>query len=431
MDTAPVAPDQGTSTVFVGIRELVTMTGPRATGAAHDPEAALGIVSDAAVVCGHDGRVTWVGPRQELPEVSAGQQTIDLGDRVVLPGLVDCHTHVVFAGDRTHDYEARCAGVSYQEIARRGGGIRLTVGATRRASVDQLVDLTRGRLQELIRHGVTTIEIKSGYGLSVESELRILEVVARLAAEGPWRLVPTLLAAHIVPDEFAHDRGAYVRLVCDELMPEVVSRGLARNVDVFCDVGAFTLDETLTILERGRSLGLGLKVHAEQLTHSGASGAAARLGALSADHLEHIGQEDIAAMAGGGTAAVLLPGAAIFLGESHRAPARRLIDAGVRVALSTDCNPGTCPSTHLMLMATLGCSWLGLTPHEALLGITREAAAACGLDDGTGTVRPGSPCDLVACDVPHWRHIPYRMGLDPVAMVFVGGERVARPTRQG
>ncbi len=419
-------------TLFVGLSELLTMDASLArsgaTAVQDAGERALGLLRDAAVLAGDDGRVAWVGAASDAPR-RPGQRVVDLQGAVVLPGLVDAHTHLVYAGDRTQDFAARCAGESYEAVAARGGGIRLTVRATRAASRDELVELARPRLLDLVAHGVTTVEIKSGYGLTVADELKCLEVARRLADEGLARIVPTVLGAHIVPDEFKGDRGAYVRLVTDELLPEAARLRLARHVDVFCETGAFSLDETLRILDRGRELGFGLKVHAEQLTRTGAAAAAARLGAVSADHLERAEDEDIAAMAEHGTVAVLLPGAAVFLGARDRAPARRLLDAGVPVALSTDCNPGTCPSRHLPLMATLGCVYLGLAPHEALLGITRHAARALGLTDGTGTLAPGAPCDLAVCEAPGWRHIPYLMGHNPVRETWVAARQVhARAT---
>ena len=411
-----------TNRCYTGIRQLLTMAGRAGDP---NPEAALGVIEDAALRVDAQGRVAWAGPSREL---DTSDEPVDLGGVVVLPGFVDAHTHVVFAGDRTGDFAARCAGETYEQIAARGGGIRLTVRATRAASIDELVELTLPRLRALLAHGVTTVEVKSGYGLAVADELRILEAIEQLQHLGPWRLIPTLLAAHIVPDEFVHDRAGYVSLINEELLPEVARRGLAAHVDVFCDAGAFTLDETLSILRCGRDHGLGLKVHAEQLTHTGISGAAARLGAVSADHLEHVDDADIEAMADGGTCAVLMPAVALFLGLDHRAPARRLMDAGVQVALATDCNPGSCPTTHLPLVASLGCSWLGMQPHEALHGVTRAAAAAVGLSDGTGTLVPGAPADFLACPLPSWRHIPYRFGNNPVRDVFIGGQRVlSRP----
>ena len=415
-------------THFVGIGQLVTMAGsgtvPASAMEAHAAaDDLLGVIPGGAIVCDEAGVIRWVGPGSELtPDENA--RTVDLAGAVVLPGLVDAHTHVVFAGDRTLDFAARCAGESYEDVARRGGGIRLTVDATRSASRETLINLARGRLRALLAHGVTTVEVKSGYGLGLVEELGILSVIADLQAEGPWRVVPTVLAAHVVPDAFRTDRAAYVRMVNEELLPEVARRGAATHMDVFCDEGAFTVDESLSMLQRGRELGLGLKVHGEQLTHTGISGEAARLGALSVDHLEHANGDDMDAMAEAGTTAVLLPGAAIYLGGAAKAPARQLLGRGIPVAVATDCNPGTCPSPHLPLMASLACGWLGMMPHEALLGVTRDAAHAVGLTDGRGTLVPSAPCDLAVCDVPRWQSIPYALGVNPVSSVWIGGRLV-------
>ncbi len=411
-----------TTHYFRGIRQLLTMSGAPSDPV---PERSLGLIEDAAFSVNAQGRVAWVGKECEVPPEAPSTH---LGGAIVLPGFVDAHTHSVFAGDRTKDFAARCAGESYQDIAARGGGIRLTVKATREASLEALVDLAKPRLEELLAHGVTSIEVKSGYGLSLADEIRMLEAIDLLQNEGPWTLIPTLLAAHIVPDEFRDRRAAYVDMITTELMPEVATRGLAQHVDVFCDTGAFSLDETITILERGRELGFGLKVHAEQLTHSGASGAAARLGAVSADHLEHIQESDIRAMAAAGTSAVLMPAVAIFLGEDHRAPARALLSAGIPVALATDCNPGSCPTRHLPMVASLGCTWLGMTPNEALHGITCSAAQALGLEAGSGTLTPGAAADFVTTYLPSWQHVPYRFGHNPIQDVFIAGRHVlSRP----
>ena len=411
--------------VYRDISELVTMDPPS------DPPAdggdGLGLVRDAAFFV-RDGRVAWYGPATELPEQAASAATTSLEGRAVLPGLVDPHTHLVYAGDRTGDFEARCSGQSYEAIAAAGGGIRLTVRETRAASLDTLVEAALPRLNDLLRHGVTTVEIKSGYGLTVADELKLLEAAARLDQASPCRVVSTVLGAHVVPDAFRQDRAGYLSLLHDELLPEVAARGLARFVDVFCDVGAFSLDETLSILERGRELGFALKVHAEQLTHTGASGAAARLGAVSADHLEQVSAADIDALAAAGTVAVLLPGAGLFLGAGARPPARALIAAGVQVALATDCNPGTCPTRNLPLIVTLGCCLLGLTPAEALQGVTVAAAAALGLDDGRGSLAVGAPADFVQLSVDRWRHLPYELGMNPVRAVWVAGQRAIGPT---
>ncbi len=400
---------------FVGIRELLTLV-----PSGDSPDELLGRVENAVIDCDSEGRVSWVGPADQAPHRGEVAVT-DLGGAVVLPGLVDAHTHIVFAGDRTEDFASRCEGVSYEEVARRGGGIRLTVRETRAASHDLLTELALARLEDLVAHGATTVEVKSGYGLTFQDEIKQLEVIARLQRLSPARVVPTLLAAHIVPDEFREDREAYVDLIVNELVPEVTSRGLAEHIDVFCEEGAFTVEETLRILETGKRLGLGLKVHGEQLTHTSISAQAARMGALSVDHCEHVSLEDIEIMAAHGTAAVLLPGASLFLGGQHRAPARALLDAGVRVALSTDCNPGTCPSRHVTLMGTLGCTMLGMAPHESLRALTSDAALALGLSDGTGTVSPGGPCDLAVCDITGWRELPYAFGARPIREVWIGG----------
>jgi imidazolonepropionase len=409
---------------FIGIGELLTLV-PTGEG----PEGRLGRVAEAVLDCDAAGRVEWVGAASDAP-ARPGAKIVDLGGAVVLPGLVDAHTHLVYAGDRTADFAALCEGVTYEEIARRGGGIRLTIRATREASADALTILAMARLQDLIAHGATTVEIKSGYGLTLADELKLLEVIGRLRDASPARIVPTVLAAHIVPDEFRDDRGAYVDMVIHELLPEVASRQLAEHVDVFCDEGAFTVDETLMILEAGKTLGFGIKVHGEQLTHTAISGEVARMGALSVDHCEHVTANDMEAMAAHGTAAVLLPGAALFLGGRSRAPARALLDAGVAVALSTDCNPGTCPSRHLPLMGTLGCTLLGMAPDEALRALTADAAGALGLRDGTGTLAPGAPCDMAVCDVPGWRTLPYAFAARPVREVWIAGEQVWRSSER-
>ena len=404
-------------TMFKNAGSLVT-NGPLGSGK-------LGVVEDGAFVCGETGALDWIGPASECPEPQEGDTMVDLEGALVLPGFVEAHTHLVFAGDRCRDYADRCAGVPYEEVARRGGGIRLTVTETRIASHDQLLETGRARLNEFLEYGVTTVEIKSGYGLSVADEIKCLEVIQALGVEGPTRIEATVLGAHIVPDEFKGRRDAYVTMLLTELLPEVAARGLARFVDVFCERGAFTLAETRQIFEKAVELGLGIKVHAEQLSHTGSARLAAEFGAVSADHLEFITREDARVLAESGTVAVLLPGAALFLGGNDRAPARMLIDEGVKVALSTDFNPGTCPSTHLPMMTTLGCSWLGLAPYEALQAITVNAAQALDLQDGRGTLVPGSPCDFSTFDLKDWRALPYRFGHNGIRDVWIGGKRVA------
>jgi imidazolonepropionase len=369
------------------------------------------------------GRVAWCGREADLPAAfAADPRRVDLGGRVVTPGWVECHTHVVYAGDRTADFERRVRGLSYEQIARLGGGIQTTVDATRAAGIERLVELALPRLGALARHGATTVEIKSGYGLDAATELALLEVVRRLQGLTPLTLVPTFLGAHVVPREHRADRERYVRLLTDELLPEVAARGLAEFCDVFCEEGAFTLAEARRILLRAAGLGLKLKLHAEQLSHTGATALAVELGATSADHLEAIDDADVALLAASRTVPVLLPGATLFLGKSDWAPGRRLADAGALPALSTDLNPGSSPTAHLPLMTTLGCTRLGLTPAEALLGVTRRAAAALAREDRAGVLAPGRDADLCVMDVTSHAQIPYELGRNPVERVMVRGE---------
>lgn len=405
--------------LLTGIRELLVMPARPPLGS--PPEVALGLLRDAAIAVDDAGRVAWFGPAASAP---SHDRVVDLGGRVVLPGLVDCHTHLVYAGERAEDFEQRCRGVSYTEIARRGGGIRRTVTATRAASVEELVDLARPRLARLLSQGCTTVEIKSGYGLSVESELRQLEAIAALAAVGPQRIIATCLAAHVVPDEFTADRGGWLDLITETLLPAVADRGLARFVDVYCDDGAYTPAESRRVLEAGARLGFGLKAHAEQLTCTGFAALAAELGATSVDHLEHLDDAGVHALAAASAVAVLLPGASIFLGDPTRPPVAALRSAGVPVALATDSNPGTSPTTHLGLMVTLGCCWYGLMPHEALRAVTVEGARALGLaGTGVGTITAGGPADLAVCAIPSWHQLAYGLGDDPVESTWIGGRR--------
>lgn len=406
--------------VFVGIPELLTMAGEGAR-----PEERLGVIDDAALAV-DDGAVAWVGPRSECPYPLDRRaiEVVDLeGHGVVVPGLVDCHTHLVFAGERAADFEARCRGESYAAIARRGGGIATTTRATRAASKERLIALARERLDRLLAAGVTTVEIKSGYGLTVTGELKQLEVAAALAVEGPQRIVPTLLL-HIVPPEYAERREEWVRVACDELVPTVAKDGLARAVDVFCDTGAFTAEESHSILSAAVESGLAIKAHVEQLTHTGFGSTAASMGALSLEHLEQADEATITAMAASGTVAVLLPTASLFLGDPERPPVAALREGGVPMAVATDLNPGSSPVYDPWLAATLACTWYGLTPAEALLGMTVIAARALGLQDGTGTLVPGARADFAVARVASWPELLYGLGHAPIAQTWVAGQRV-------
>lgn len=380
-----------------------------------------GFVQDAAI--GVDaGRIVWFGSRRELPappETLA--KTVHSGaGRLLLPGFIDCHTHLVFGGDRTLDQEMRASGSTYAAIAAAGGGIRSTVAMTRSLSVEELVHGALPRGRALVADGVTTLEIKSGYGLDVESELKQLRAARMVGQLLGVDVVPTLLALHALPPEFAHARDQYVDLVCEELIPAAAD-GLAVAVDVFCETIAFTRQECARALRVARDCGLSVKVHADQLSDMDAASLAAEFGALSADHLEYTSHSGVSALAQAGAVAVLLPGAFLLLNESQKPPVAALRAARVPIALSTDCNPGSSPVTSLSLMLPLGCAAFGLTPREALAGVTREAARALGLSSDRGTLEVGKRADLTLWDVGHPRELAY----------WVGGQRCAETIRSG
>jgi imidazolonepropionase len=377
------------------------------------------IIERGSVVV-RDGLIAWVGATREVPTSLPGTEIIDVRGRVVMPGFVDSHTHLVFAGSREDEFEQRLRGASYQEIAARGGGINATVRRVRSASAQELTELARSRLHRLLGFGVTTVEVKSGYGLSLADELKCLEVIARLNAEGPLELVPTFLGAHAVPPEFQHDRDGYVRCLTEEMLPEVARRKLAEFCDVFCETGVFSLAESERILTRARDLGLKLKLHADELTPLGGAELAGRLGAVSADHLLCITEAGIDALAAAGTVATLLPGTAFFLGMKT-APARRLIERGVRVALASDCNPGTCPTENLPLIGTMACTQMKMLPAEVVTALTLHAAAALGRDDRIGSLEVGKQADLVVWDVKDYRQLFYHFGAHHAWRVFKKG----------
>ncbi len=382
----------------------------------------IAMIPDAAVLI-EDGRIAWVGEAAVLPPVPAGAEVIDAAGKTVLPGFVDSHTHLIFAGSREDEFEQRLAGASYQEIAARGGGINATVRRVRQASKGELKALARRRLDRLLVFGVTTVEVKSGYGLAPADELKCLEVIAELNAEGPQELVPTFLGAHAVPPEYRDDRDGYVRLLTDTMLPEVARGGLAEFCDVFCETGVFSLEESERILGRARDLGLRLKLHADELTPLGGAELAARLGAVSADHLLCITEGGIDALAAADTVATLLPGTAFFLGVPF-APARKLIERGVAVALASDCNPGTCPTENLPLVGAMACTQMKLLPAEAVAALTLNAAAALGRADRLGSIEVGKQADLVIFDVPDYRHLFYHFGVNHVWRVLKRGRVV-------
>jgi len=382
--------------VLAGISQLATCRG-------HGRQGDIHTIPDAALVW-DEATIKWVGPEAELPSEFRDSERLDAGGRLVIPGLVDCHTHLAFAGWRADEFEQRILGRSYLEIARSGGGIASTVRHTRAASEQQLTERAAGFLEEMLALGITTVECKSGYGLDLDAELKLLRVYRRLAAEQPVRIVSTFLGAHIVPAEFRDDPEAYVTLLIERMIPAVGQEKLAACCDVFVEESAFSPAQARRILTAGRRAGLAAKLHADQLSGCGGAELAAELGALSADHLEHISDGGIAAMAAAGVVAVSLPLASLYL-QQPPMPARRLIQAGVPVAVASDFNPGSAPSYHLPLAMTLACTLQGMTPAEALKGATVYAARAVGMEDLTGSLEAGKAADfaiIAAPDVNHW-----------------------------
>lgn len=405
------------------IRNAAQIVTPEGRSARRGPEMRqLRVIERGAIVL-RDGLVDWIGADADLPPQAAGVEAIDAAGKVVLPGFVDSHTHLIFSGSREAEFEQRLQGLTYQEIAARGGGINASVAHVRRASRDELKESARRRLERLLGFGVTTVEVKSGYGLSPADELKCLEVIADLNGAAPFELVPTFLGAHAVPPEYRQDRAAYVRLLIDTMLPEVARAKLAEFCDVFCETGVFSLDESARILGRARELGLQLKLHADELTPLGGAELAARLGAVSADHLLCITEAGIEALARTGTVATLLPGTAFFLGVAY-APARKLIEHGVAVALASDCNPGTCPTENLPLVGAMACTQMKMLPAEAITALTLNGAAALARADRLGSLEPGKQADLVVFDVPDYRHLFYHFGINHAWKVVKRGRVV-------
>jgi imidazolonepropionase len=373
-----------------------------------------------------DGVIDWLGPAVEMPAaLSSDPDTtwIDARGKVVLPGFIDSHTHLLFAGSRVDEFEQRLRGLSYREITAQGGGILSTVQRVRQASKEELKDLARPRLRRLLQFGVTTVEVKSGYGLTPRDEIKSLEAIAELNAEGLWELVPTFLGAHAVPPEYRTNREGYLRSLCEEMLPEVARQGLAEFCDVFCENGVFSVAESRRILNRARDLGLRLKLHADELSPLGGAELAAEVGAVSADHLLCITEKGIDALAASGTVATLLPGTAFFLGVEY-APARPLIERGVRVALASDCNPGTCMTENLPLLGSMACTRMGMLPGEVVTALTLHAAAALGRSERLGSLTPGKQADVIVCNVADYREIFYHFGINHVERVIKRGRVV-------
>lgn len=358
-------------------------------------------------------RIASVGPPDELERAHPEAERVDCGGGVLTPGLVDSHTHAIFGRPRYEEQEVRASGIAYMEIARQGGGIHASVRDVRSRGADELVVLAESRLRRLASYGTTTVEVKSGYGLTVEDELKLLRVIARLAERVPMRLVPTWLGAHEIPSEYGTRAGgaaSYVKLLLDDMLPAVAAQRLARFADVFCEPGVFSIDQARIILEASRRAGLAAKLHADELEPSGGAELAAELGAVSADHLAAVSDAGITALAGSQTVATLLPGTMLFLGRSRQAPARALIEAGAAVALATDFNPGTSPTVNLPLILTLGVSQLHMSVAEAVIAATVNGAAALGIADHVGQIAPGFSADIALFDCDDIRELPYWYG---------------------
>jgi imidazolonepropionase len=398
----------------------------------------LGLIEDGAVAV-HQGAIVALGPTAKLRTEYEARTAIDASGRVVMPGFVDPHTHLVWAGDRANEFEMRLAGATYLDIMKAGGGIMSTVRKTRAASVDQLVEETRPRLRRMLEHGTTTVEIKTGYGLETRAELRQWQAIARLQAEGPWDVVGTFLGAHAVPEEYRGREEAYVDLVIGEMLPaakeqlSVISDQLSANsrraseirgpvfADVFCEEGAFTVDQSRRILERAKALGFAVKIHSDEFAGLGGTALGVAMGAASADHLVFTPQRDIDLLGRSDTVAVGLPCTPFGLGQTEYTPARKFLDAGATLAIASDCNPGTGWCESMQFVVALACRYMKLTPAQAIAAATINAAHAIGLADRAGSLEAGKRADLLILDAADYRHVAYRFGTNLVRTVIKAG----------
>ncbi len=380
----------------------------------------IGVIANGAVII-EGNTISWCGRMEDLSMARLKEATVlDCLNRVVMPGFVDSHTHLVFAGSREEEFGLRSRGASYQEIAERGGGIVSTMGHVRSASKKELKKNGRRWLHRLLEYGTTTVEVKSGYGLDMESEVKMLEAINELNAEEVISVVATFLGAHAIPPEYGKRKGEYVREIVDRMIPYIGSKRLAAFCDVFCEKGYFTAAESRLILNQGKQFNMSPKIHAEELNATGGAELGVALGAASADHLEHIGEEGIAALAGSETVATLLPGVSFFLGGPY-APARRLIDAGAAVAIASDFNPGSCMAYNMQLMMTIACTQLRMSAEEAITAATFNGAAALKLSGQVGSIEPGRRADLCVMNVPNYSWIPYHFGVNHVERVVKDG----------
>jgi imidazolonepropionase len=408
---------------IVNIGQLVTLSGPARPRTGRELNE-LELIPQAALLI-EDGRITVAGPYADLKtQIPPHAVVIDAEQRCVTPGFIDAHTHLVFVGNRAAEFEQRIVGATYQQIAAAGGGILSTVRQTRAATEDDLLAAARTHRNWMLRSGITTIEAKSGYGLDLDTELRILRVLERLNNEGPTRIIPTLLAAHTVPPEFVHDRAAYIRLIIEEIIPAAVSSGLARYCDAFCDDHAFTVEEARTVFEAARYHNLDLRIHAEQFRPGTGAALAAELGAATADHLETITEETLLQLRKAGTQPVLLPGSVFALSRTQYPPARQMVDLGLPIVLATDFNPGSSPIASMPFILSLACLQMQLSPAEALTAATINAAYSLKLGSKIGSLEPGKQADLLIHEFSDYRELAYFIAAPARPRVFIAGREV-------
>ncbi|HEX2268226.1 MAG TPA: imidazolonepropionase [Pyrinomonadaceae bacterium] len=406
---------------IINCSQLVTLAGPKRPRIGAELRE-LGIIANGAMLI-RDGLIENVGTTAQIEaKIDADCHVVDAGGRVVLPGFVDAHTHPVFAGTRAGEFEERASGATYQEIAARGGGIQSTVNQTRAASLDELVSAGRRYAGWFLRGGTTTVEAKSGYGLSLEDEIKILKAIKRLDAETPLRYVPTFLGAHTVPKEYATRREEYISLLIDEMLPRVAHEKLAEFADVFCEDNVFTGDESWKIMSAARCHGLGLRMHADQLSLSGGAKLAAELGTITADHLEHTDADGIAALKSAGVQPVLLPGSVYALGSSRYPPAREMIDAGLAIVLATDFNPGSSPTPSIPMILSLASTHMKMTPAESVTAVTINAAYSLNRGAELGSLEPGKIADVVIHDCGDYRELAYFFGIEHAWSVYTAGK---------
>lgn len=411
------------SLAVINCSQLVTLSGPARPRVGPELRQ-LAVVEDGGMVV-RDGHIAEVGSQSEIERlIDKDCEVVDVGGRVVLPGFVDAHAHPVFAGTRANEFEERSQGATYQEIAVRGGGIQATVNLTRAATLDELVASGKRHAEWFIRSGTTTIEAKSGYGLTVEDELKILRAIKRLDEETPLRYVPTFLGAHSIPAEYKSRREEYVSLIIDEMLPRIASEKLAEYCDVFCEASVFTTEESRRILSAARGHGLGLRIHADQLSLSGGAKLAAELSSVTADHLEHTDTAGIAALKSAGVQPVLLPGSVYALGSSRYPPAREMIDAGLAVVLATDFNPGSSPTPAMPMILSLASTQMKMTPAESITAATINAAYSLNRGDKIGSLERGKIADFVIHDCDDYRDLAYFFGIEHPWQVYAGGRRV-------